>query len=131
MARINSRQKGARGERRAARFLTANGMPATRAARCGVEGGDDLICVGLKVALEVKDSMSVRPGTKAMRDALVQATRLADKNRLDLSGVLWWERRKGWRLTVFNWFLGKLTEVTLVHEDEIVAILKNNYEVPA
>lgn len=129
MKRINSRAKGARGERRAAAFLTANGMPATRAARCGVDGGDDLVCVGLKIALEVKDSMAVRPDTMAMDQALAQARDLAKANRLERHAVLWHEVRKGWRLTFCDVVCGLASVCLTIHnEAEIVAVLKANYE---
>ena len=123
-----SRRKGATAERRAAKFLTDNGMPATRAARCGVDGGDDIMCPGLKIALEVKDSMAVRPGTKAMLDALCQASQLGSNNRQDLFAVLWWENRKGWRLTVCTWVFDRLVQATIYEESDIVSILKANYE---
>ena len=43
----NSRQKGARGERYVAAMLTRLGYPATRAARIGVRGGEDISCPSL------------------------------------------------------------------------------------
>lgn len=128
MSRINSRQKGARGERRAAQFLTDNGMPATRAARLGVNGGDDIVCVGLDIALEVKDSIAVRPGTQAMREAKWQARDLAITNRLNNYAVLWHEVRKGWRLTLTTLLAGIFVDVTLFDEQEIVAVLKALYK---
>jgi Holliday junction resolvase len=123
-----SRRKGATAERRAAKFLSDNGMPASRAARCGVDGGDDIMCPGLKIALEVKDSMAVRPGTKAMDNAIKQAETLAQVNRLDHAGVLWWEARSGWRLTMCTWLFEKLVDVTIHDQKDIVRILVKNYE---
>ncbi len=130
MTRINSRQKGARGERRAAQFLTDNGMPATRAARLGVNGGDDIVCVGLNIALEIKDSMAVRPGTKAMTEAMQQARALRLTNRLDEYGVLWNEARKGWRLTTHATVHGMYVPVTIHKEEDIVKVLKAHYTEP-
>ena len=71
----NSRQKGARGERYVAAMLTRLGYPATRAARIGVRGGEDISCPSLFgiVHFEVKFTETIGLGTKELADAIAQA----------------------------------------------------------
>lgn len=46
---VNSRQKGARGERELAKWLTDHGYPARRGQQyCGANGDADVICDSLK-----------------------------------------------------------------------------------
>lgn len=100
---MNSRAKGKRIELKAAYFLTDNGIPAQRGARNGVKDGQDLILPPeYDIHIEVKGDKSVRPGTKAMEDALRQADEGADKHRKNHRCVLWHEDRKGWRLTALD-----------------------------
>jgi hypothetical protein len=75
VTKINSRQKGARGERYVAKMLTRLGYPATRAARIGVRGGEDISCPSLRdcVHFEVKFTETIGLGTKELADAMDQA----------------------------------------------------------
>lgn len=112
------RRKGARVERQAAALLTRCGFPAERAARSGVDGGEDLICKCLRIHLEVKGDRSIDIGTKALEDAVRQAGECVmgigrpASSRIDVStgyvwldwetnphAVLWWRHRKGWALS--------------------------------
>lgn len=102
---MNSRAKGCRVEREAAKFLTAHGIPAERGARNGVKDGQDLILPPeYGIHIEVKGDQSVRPGTKAMEKALQQAAEGAKKADKHRSYVLWKEDRKGWRLTFYQFW---------------------------
>jgi hypothetical protein len=97
---MNSRAKGKRIELKAAHFLTSHGIPAQRGARNGVKDGQDLILPPeYDIHIEVKGDKSVRPGTKAMEDALDQADEGAKQADKFHRCVLWHEDRKGWRLT--------------------------------
>ncbi len=75
MSKINSRQKGARGERYVAAMLTRLGYPATRAARIGVRGGEDISCPSLFgiVHFECKFTETIGLGTKELADAMKQS----------------------------------------------------------
>lgn len=123
---MNSRAKGKRIELKAAHFLTANGIPAQRGARNGVKDGQDLILPPkYDIHIEVKGDKSVRPGTKAMEDALAQAREGADRANKTSCAVLWHEDRKGWRLTVRVFWVGnEEAEVTLYRERDIISTVK-------
>lgn len=96
--KVNSRQKGKVIERKAAAFLTGLGYPARRTAqvRGNNDGAADIECPSLDCHIEVKGDRSIGLGTKALDDACEQAAR--DANGKDWV-VLWWEHKKGWRLT--------------------------------
>ncbi len=95
----NSRAKGARIERAAAKYLTSLGFPAERNARNGIST-DDLVVPSLpRVHIEVKGDRSIGLGTKALADAIEQAER--DRGGR-CAAVLWYEHRKGWRLSVLD-----------------------------
>jgi len=76
MGKINSRAKGARGERELASFLTEEGFPAKRGVqfsqgRFGLTG-DDVICDSLPLHIECKRVEAGNPYTwleQAVRDA--------------------------------------------------------------
>lgn len=126
---MNSRAKGKRIELKAAHFLTANGIPAQRGARNGVKDGQDLILPPeYDIHIEVKGDKSVRPGTKAMRDALKQADDGADKYAKKHRCVLWHEDRKGWRITFYSPVLASINtptvEATAYKEGDIVTIVE-------
>lgn len=93
-----SRDKGARGEREAAKYLTKLGFDCQRNARNGIST-DDLHCPGLpNVHIEVKfgyQSMDIH--TASLRNALEQADKDADLKQNIC--VLWRPLRKPWRLT--------------------------------
>lgn len=127
---MNSRAKGKRIELKAAHFLTANGIPAQRGARNGVKDGQDLILPPeYDIHIEVKGDKSVRPGTKAMEDALRQAFEGAIKCDKSHFCVLWYEDRKGWRTTCRqNWAheeYDHVAEITMFREDDIVQYFRN------
>lgn len=94
-----SRDKGKRVERMAVNMLKSLGFRARRTAqvRGKNDGAADVEIIGLDVHIEVKGDRSIGLGTKALFDACEQAAR-------DANGkpwcVLWWEHRKGWRLTL-------------------------------
>jgi Holliday junction resolvase-like predicted endonuclease len=94
MSKINSRQKGARGERYVAAMLTRLGYPATRAARIGVRGGEDICCPSLFgiVHFEVKFTETIGLGTKELADAMKQAQEAAP-NGVDEWCVVWKNNR--------------------------------------
>lgn len=101
--RLNSRAKGARIERKAADFLRSLGFVASRNARNGLSAAD-LDCsdcpVLSRVWLEVKGDRSIGLGTKALDDAFEQAREARAKSHPDTNvAVLWYEHRRGWRLT--------------------------------
>lgn len=137
MKRINSRQKGARVEREAAKFLTSLGFVATRNARNGLSAADlDLSAcpVLVNVHLEIKGDRSIGLGTKALDDAMEQAQEAAvDKSWVPPlaevgshpeiakpHAVLWLEHRKGWRLT---WNATYPIQVTTAKPNQIKAAL--------
>lgn len=97
--RINSRQKGARGERAAAAYLTSLGFPCKRAARIGVKGGEDIVFEpALPLVIEVKRDASVKLGTKALENAVVQACERAEKMGY-AAACLWRHNRSPWALS--------------------------------
>ena len=97
--RICSRAKGARGERWTAAMFTRIGYPATRAARLGVDGGEDLVCESLRgiVHPEVKFTESIGLGTKELADAYAQAVEAALPGAVPC--VIWKNSRKSVCLT--------------------------------
>ena len=92
---INSRQKGARGERYVAKMLTRLGYPATRAARIGVKGGEDISCPSLFgiVHFECKFTETIGLGTKELANAMAQAKEAAPKGVPDVCVI--WKRNRG------------------------------------
>lgn len=95
---INSRQKGSRVEREAAKYLTALGFPSSRNARNGLSK-PDLETPFVRLHLEVKGDQSIGLDTKALTAACDQAKRDAATHDRPEWGVLWKVDRKGWRLT--------------------------------
>lgn len=95
---MNSRSKGAGGEREAAKFLTEQGFPCTRMGRNG-RTAEDLDCPSLAgLHIEVKRNEAIDIGTEALAGAFAQACTDAPHGRIPV--VLW--RRNGsraWRLT--------------------------------
>lgn len=100
---MNSRAKGCRIEREAAKFLSELGFPTERAARNGVRNGCDLLTPTLRIHIEVKGNQQVDLGTKALDDALQQAFATSG-NPASLApyAVLWKKNRSAWRLTIEN-----------------------------
>lgn len=93
---MNSRAKGCRVEREAAKYLTRIGFPAERSARNGVRDGSDLIIPSIPMwSVEVKGNESIDVGTRSLTAALEQARR-----RPGRPAVLWKHNRKPWRLSV-------------------------------
>lgn len=101
---MNSRAKGARGERDAAAWLCTllpPGYVAERAARCGVDGGEDVLIRDEQgryatIRVEVKHRAAMDLATKELDKACEQA-------QADASGGVWcvlWRRdRRPWVLT--------------------------------
>ena len=97
--RINSRSKGAAGEREAARFLTSLGFHCTRMGRNG-RTAEDLDCKALSgLHIECKRNEAIDIGTEALVLAYTQACADAPPDRLPI--VLW--RRNGCRLWRVTW----------------------------
>lgn len=101
--RINSRQKGKAIELKAVHFLKSLGFTDARrtAQHCGKSGdAADVVCPESlpNIHFEVKGDKSIGLGTKALAEACEQAYRDARPLRR-VPMVLWWENRKGWRLT--------------------------------
>lgn len=98
----NSRQKGKRIERKAVHYLRSLGFEGAERTQqyCGTDGTADVRCLDLELHIEVKGDTSIGLGTKALEDACVQAARDAGNGKPWV--FLWWEHRKGWRLTVRN-----------------------------
>lgn len=94
-----SRAKGARIERYVADLFTRMGYPATRAARNGVDGGEDIICPALAgiVHIECKGVEAMELGSKLLADALKQATDAAPPGAVPV--VIWKRNREQPRLT--------------------------------
>ena len=100
MRKVNSRQKGARGEREAADYLTRLGFPCERNARIGVPGADDLRCPSLPhVHIEVKRVQGMDLDTALLADAMDQAADAADGRR---ACVLWRPNGKRWRMSAIT-----------------------------
>ena len=96
---MNSRDKGKRGEREAAKYLRELGFEdAVRTQQYNGLGESDVICpMSLpNLHIEVKYGKSYQLGNAAWEDALFQADR-------DAKGkpwvVLWRENRQKWRLS--------------------------------
>lgn len=120
--RLNSRAKGARGERLAAGFLTKCGFPAERAARNGVNAGEDVICKSLAIGFEVKFDMAIDVGTVALRDAWMQAyVRIVRAGEADsVTPMVLWRKNRSWRLT---WQVAGEDILVTVGQSDIKAIL--------
>jgi len=118
--RINSRQKGARIEREAAKFLTSLGYLTTRAARNGVDGAADLVLPPTLsgVHVEVKGDESIDIGTDALYKALCQSSEAGVGTQSTC--VLWHRKHRGWRL---SWFDNDMHCLTVAHPSEIKAYL--------
>lgn len=119
---MNSRSKGKRIELAAAHYLTRLGYPAVRGAQhSGSPDSPDIKCALLSwVHIEVKGDRSIGLGTQALADAMEQSIRdSGDK----LPVVLWWEHRKGWRLTWMHAWEGRWVRETTDGDDGIAAVL--------
>lgn len=106
---MNSRAKGARGERAAAAYINTvlpDGYVAERAARSGVRGGEDVLIYAtggisrrmLPITVEVKHRREMGLRTKALDRACEQAARSGRT-----WGLLWRGHREGptkWKFTV-------------------------------
>ena len=113
---MNSRAKGARIERDAAKFLCELGFAAERNGRNGYSA-DDLRCPALAgVHIEVKGDESIDIWTKPLDDAYAQAK---DNANGRVPVVLWKRKRRDWCLT---WVTGGVL-VTTVGGERIKAAL--------
>lgn len=113
---MNSRAKGARIEREAAKFLSSLGFAAERNGRNGYSA-DDLRCPALaNVHVEVKGDESIDIWTKPLDDAYAQARENAG-DRVPV--VLWKRKRRDWCLT---WVTGGVL-VTTVGGERIKQVL--------
>ncbi len=101
---MNSRAKGARAEREAAAWLNGLlpvGYEAVRAARIGVDGGEDVLIKDeqgryANVRVEVKHRATMELATKALDEACEQA---ANDAKGGVWCVLWRRDRRPWVLT--------------------------------
>lgn len=120
---VNSRSKGARGEREAAKYLTKLGFECRRNGRNGYSD-DDLICADLpNVHIEVKYGVQgMDLNTKLLKDALEQAYEDVYYSNNDLRSwcVLWKPLRLCWRLT---WFQSSYGYVTAAGDEDITRTL--------
>lgn len=100
MGKINSRQKGAAGEREAAAFLNGLGFTARRSVQNGVTDGRDIVVDDLpNVYFEVKRDQSVAIGTRALWLACEQACKKTCSRLGTKWCVLWRRDRECWRMT--------------------------------
>lgn len=97
--RVNSRAKGARGEREAAKYLRKLGFDCHRNGRNGYSD-DDLVCPDLpRVHIEVKFGVKgLDVGTRLLERAMAQSVR-ANGVRKGAAAVLWKPTGRAWRLT--------------------------------
>jgi Holliday junction resolvase len=121
---MNSRQKGKRIELAAAHFLTELGYPAARGVQhSGSPDSPDIRCASLwMVHIEVKGDRSIGLNTQALTDAMDQAIRDSGHK---MPVVLWWEHRKGWRLTWLHRWEGRFVRTTTDRQDDIAAVLSS------
>lgn len=104
MSKINSRQKGARGEREWVQFLRDKGFDAYRSQQfCGKAGDADVVCGSLPFHFEVK-----RVETFSVYKALEQARRDCAKGKMPV--VAHKRNRKQWIVVIeandfFNYIL--------------------------
>lgn len=93
MARINSRNKGAQGEREWAQYLSNKGYKAERGQQhSGSPDSPDVICKGLPIHWEVK-----RVEKLNLEAAVAQAVRDTGKN---VPAVAHRKNRKRWMITL-------------------------------
>ena len=99
MAKINSCRKGKANERRAAKFLSSLlSIEGVRRGQQHAGGPESPDVVGVPgVHVEVKADRSIGLGTRALWDACQQSR--TDSAEREAPCVLWWEHRKGWRLS--------------------------------
>lgn len=124
MKRLNSRAKGCRGEREAAKYLTSIGFPCSRNGRNGISTGDlhGLEACLPNVHIEVKFGYAAMDlHTADLRAAWEQAATMGTFGgmpvylTIPVPAVLWRPLRKPWRLT---WHNGNGL-VTTTGDDEI------------
>jgi len=103
--KINSRAKGAAGERELAKFLSERGYPARRGQQfCGANGDQDVICEKLnKISIECKRVQNLN-----IDKALMKC--IEDKKEDQIASV--WHRRNGeqWKVTLLAEDLIKLLD---------------------
>lgn len=112
MPKINCRQKGARGEREAAKLLRDLGFAGARRGQQFRGGYDtpDVICEALPgVLLEVKLEQAVKPGTKRFEDVW---HKLCMDSGERAPALLWRHNRQPWNLTFIAEFPPMLVTVT-------------------
>lgn len=111
--KINSRQKGAAGEREFAQLLTQYGFPAHRGRQfSGSSDSPDVACASLRhLHFEVKRVQSLN-----IQDALDQATRDAGEFKIPLVA----HRRNGerWKITMYadSFLLNFMRELKILKE---------------
>lgn len=122
---MNSCRKGKTAERRAAAYLRSLGFHDARRTEQhqGKGSAGDVECPETlpRLHLEVKDDRRVRLGTKGLKDACDQAANDCPKPKR--WAVLWWEARKGWRLTA-PWHGGYGYTATFTGDDCIGGMLR-------
>ena len=130
MGKVNSRQKGKRGEREFARFLRDNGFEARRGVQ--YQGGPespDVVCETLAhIHFEVKFGYAgMDIGTKLLHEALAQAIQEMPDRSLPV--VAWKPPRKGWRLT-WNESVGVVTVEADKHALQTLKEVSERYNAP-
>lgn len=114
---VNSRQKGARIEREAAKFLCSLGFKAERMARIG-KSADDLFVKDLpNVHIEVKGNKAMSIWSDLLFDAWFQANTYCNGRK---PVVLWKLPFRDWCLT----WIENACEVTTVGGTQIEATLR-------
>lgn len=98
---VHARNKGANGEREAAKYLCSLGFEAKREGRNGYSG-DDLRCGGVlsSVCIEVKRNEKIDIQRQELHDAWNQVCQHVRDTGDDREPcVLWRRSRQGWNLT--------------------------------
>jgi Holliday junction resolvase len=117
---VNSRQKGKRGERLAAAYLTSLGFPARRGVQYARSANSpDVLVENLPgVHIEVKNTATIDLGTVELDEAIAQAETDAGAEKEPV--VLWRRTRAAWRLT----WLESGVQLTTTGDAEIAATLR-------
>ena len=129
----NSCVKGKTEERRACKYLESIGFPGfARTQQHKGNTGDapdiEQDTTGLeshqilkgKVHIEVKSVRDMRIGTKLLEAALWQADLDAGVDSSLTPVVLWWEHRRGWRISVYSFSWYSLSAISTYADDQSI-----------
>ena len=109
-------------ERLAVEFLRSLGFTARRGVQfAGGPDSPDVIVDELpNVHIEVKGDRTIGLGTQALSAAMQQSIRDSGEK---MPVVLWWEHRRGWRLTYMHRWENKYLRTTTDLHDDMRAVL--------